>query len=201
MADISSMHRNSAALARCEKIYKYVFLANVGIAADLVFASLYSMLGDLVSGEWVVMLGYFVSMILCTGACALTVMGGYTKKDIVVWAAPGAAGLSVLSDRAIIGYTTLNTCLALFVAIISVAPTLLANAKYRWLETQEGFPHFSELLQEQQDKAKEFNEHDPYEEAARQRKFTQSDAMSDVVLPAEKLEEKPDHHSDLMDSI
>ena len=84
---------------------------------------------------------------------------------------------------------------------MTIFPVLYANVKYKYLEGQEGFPYFSELLNEQQKKSEELRNTDPYEEAAKRRKFTESSSMGELKLSGGVIARKENGKSDYMESL
>ena len=129
------------------------------------------------------------------------IYSGYKREDLFAYAAFVPLILGILLDFALDNSATIALIITGAVALASLAPTLLANARYRYLEDQEGFPHFSQLLLEQQKIAASFKVNDPFEAAARRYKETSSDSMKGIELSDEILAEKIKEKNSFMDEI
>jgi len=202
MSDHSEFSRNKAALDHCNMIYKWIFIILfLGGAASVVY-TLYQSTAFLVTlniaGLVALCVGGLVIVPLSLGA---NIYSGYRRIDMYAYLAPVIALLSAIMDLLCGCPISIVSILGVILTVVFAAPTILTNSRYRYLEMQEGFPYFSELLMEQQLKSEEFKLHDPYAEAAEQRKLTQSDSMNDLELNGEVIEDKVNEKTNYMDEI
>ncbi len=113
--------------------------------------------------------------------------------------------LTVLKVQGGFGTYKLGYYLFMFYSVICVVVSVMnlkANITYHWLEEQEGFPHFNERFQEQEIGRFEWEHKNPYERQADRRKKTESDAMNDIDLSDQQLEESViEHKPSDMDSL
>lgn len=203
MPDTIILSRNKAALDRCNKIYKWIFIA---VAAPVLAAVAYSIFEMFISILFLNLNALFAflicGVILPPISGTLIIYSGYVRQDIFAYTSPLPLALGVVFD-VLLGDTGVVSVLVpgLMIVIILIVPTVLANSKYRYLEDQEGFPHFSPLLIEQLKRSDDLKKHDPYAEAAERRKLTQSDSMNDLELNGEVIEDKVNEKTNYMDEI
>ena len=196
------MSRNKQEFNRCNRIYLFTAIPNLGAMALMIISSVPGALYSLLNAQPERSVSSLIcGVLLCPVACALAMLCGYLKKDILSLYAllPIAAAFLLNIMLEVDGDG--NPLIAAAVTLITAAPTIYANHRYRYLETQEGFPHFSELLNEQQKKSEEFKEHDPYEEAAKRRKLTASREMTGLELNGKFIAPKTTGNNDQMESI
>ena len=206
MSDNIEMSKNHTALARCNRIYKYVFIISFPVCAAIMVYSLFMLVISLLSAEIETMFVYLIAgFLLCPASFIMTVYSGYSKNDLFSYLSllPVSMFFILIAVLSIDDYSGIYLCVfvTIFLTVISVPLTLAANAKYRYLEDQEGFPHFSPLLHEQQVRSEELKDHDPYAEAAKRRKLTASDSMKGLKLSCDTLEEKIIQKNTYMDEI
>ena len=198
----AEMARNRQISLLCSRIYKYTALPNLFLMAATIFDSLFSAFTSLLSANPNYFVAYLVTgVLLCPGACAMVILCGYTKNNSLGMYAPGPIAVSLLLDLLLDAGDIGIPLIALIIVLVTVFPVFYANKRYRYLEVQEGFPYFSELLNEQQKKSEELRKTDPYEEAAKKRRLTESSSMNDIMLSGEVIASKENSKNDYMESL
>lgn len=196
------MSRNKQEFNCCGRIYKYTAIPNLGAMALMIISSVPGAFYSLLNAQPERSVSSLIcGVLLCPAACALNILCGYMKKDILSFYALLPIALAFLLDIMLEVDSDGNSLIAAAVTLITAAPTIYANHRYRYLETQEGFPHFSELLNEQQKRSEELKIHDPYEEAAKRRKLTESREMTGLELTGKFIAPKNTGNNDQMESI
>ena len=175
------MSENLTALRRCNKVYKYVFLLNAAAVLITLGCVFFQLIGS------ILMLTNFLHTLipfcfLMPGAAVSAIYSGYRRKDVFAVFSPVLALIGVLL-RPLMG-------IMLSADILSAMLVLFANAKYRYLEQQEGYPHFNPLLHEQLQRAEDFHIHDPYKELARKLKKNAANSMDNIHKDERELSPK-----------
>ena len=175
------MSENLTALRRCNKVYKFVFLLNAASVVIIIGCVFFQLIGS------ILLLNDFLHTLLplcflMPGAAVSAIYSGYRRKDVFAVFAPILALIGVFL-RPIMG-------IMLSADILSALLVLCANAKYRYLEQQEGYPHFNPLLHEQLQRAEDFHRRDPYKELARKLKKNAADSMDTIRKDEKELSPK-----------
>lgn len=129
--------QNLAALKRCEKIYKWVFIFYaafcvphiIGAIIFIVITPSHNEIDYLLNGI------VFKLILLCLGT-----MGCYKKNQLLAAAAPVCAAVNLLLYQ---GLNSMIMTLSIPAAIL----TIMTNRKYKYLEQCEGFPYFNERFE------------------------------------------------------
>jgi len=196
------MARNKQEFSRCNMIYTITAIPNLGAMALMIGSSLFNAFHSLLAARPENFVSYLiVGLLLCPASCAMAILCGYLKKDMMGIYALIPAAAAFLLNAVLEADDSADPFLAVIVVLITIVPIVYANHRYRYLETQEGFPYFSELLNEQQKKSEELKHTDPYEEAAKRRKLTESRDMSGLELSGERIVPKKNGNTDYMESI
>lgn len=148
----------------------------------------------------------FGSFVLCSVICipasiALGYYGVYRKHQFAAVLAifPVVMGIFFASEAFFIGF------IDIMLIPLSMASALLVTIygkKYRFLEQQEGFPHFSELHTENVRKADEAAKADPY--ARREEFYAHEDVrgkMDELPDISDTMQAKADVKNNYMDEI
>ena len=203
MPDTRILSRNKAALDRCAKVYKLIFII---VAAPVLAAVVYSIFEMFISILFLNLNALFAflicGVILNPISGVMVIYSGYVRQDVFAYLSPLPLAAGLLFDALLGSAGIVNVLIPSTMAVIfSIAPTVLANSKYRYLEDQEGFPHFSPLLMEQLKRSDELKKHDPYEEAAKRYKLTASDSMKGLSLTGETIDDKICEKTNYMEEI
>ncbi|MDO4863907.1 MAG: hypothetical protein Q4A05_07040 [Ruminococcus sp.] len=150
---MSSMTQNHAAMKRCSRTYTIVSTVYVTACGFYILAGAY--LSLIMEGS----LYHLINGPLFKGAVlAAGFLGTYKKSNLFAGLAPIIMFFNTVLFRNVDNYfdafwgTVLPMkidILYLFMTIALAVLTIIANAKYRYLEQQEGFPQFSEVFEQQ----------------------------------------------------
>lgn len=151
---------NLKALKRCRRLETLLFLL-------IVFPTVVPLAFSLIN---VIILSIVFRIVYIVMAFA----GLYCKKNLWAIAAPIIAMVNRLmnaDDMNIFLYT---------VSVAVAIGTVINNKTYAYLEQQEGFPYFNERFEKQKVDYDKFNETNPFDAAAEERRKTASDKMDDL---------------------
>lgn len=153
--DVNKMSKNRADMNRCERMYRrvsavYVLACGFYILADALLF-LMSMNGDLL---YLLLNGLvFKGAVLAAGF-----LGTYRKSNLFAGAAPLIMLFNTVLfwnaddyfDKFLGGLLGIKiNAVYLAASVVLAVLTIISNAKYRYLEQQEGFPQFSEVFEQQ----------------------------------------------------
>lgn len=201
MTDTAAMARNKAALDRCNLIYKLVFIVLAPIAAGVILYTFYQGIVFMLAAKISDLIALiFIGLLFTPLSIGAMIYSGYRRNDLFAYISP-LISLAGMLWSFILGSDSTYYFLPLMAILITIVPTLLTNSRYRYLEEQEGFPHFSELLMEQLQKSDEFRNNDPFEAAAKRYKAQSSDEMNDLDFNGQTIEEKVVEKKNYMDEI
>ena len=201
MPDTSEFSRNRAALDRCNRIYKWIF---VFLAAFIIAAVIYTFYQGIVFllaariADLIALL--FAGIVFTPLSIGMMIYSGYRRIDMFAYFSP-LVSLAGFLFGYIMGADVSYLAFPLIAVLAAVIPTVLTNARYRYLEEQEGFPHFSALLMEQLQRSDDFKANNPFEAAAKRYKMTESDSMNDLETNGDAIQEKVNEKINYMDEI
>lgn len=182
----------------CEKIYGIIAF---GVIAQLFGSVLYTFIeAFVVAGQGFSVLPLTIcGLILPVLWAAAEIYSSYRRRTLYALAAPVIIAPSLLFDT----HTALPALtFSMFASsIVFLVLLIFINKKYLWLEQQEGFPHFSNLLNEQQKLSQDIKTNDPYTANYQRIVQNSSGEMQELSLSGETIEKKQDTKNDYMDSI
>lgn len=182
----------------CEKIYGFITII---VIVQLFASVLYTVVQSfVVAGQrYSVLPLLYCGLITPVIYAAAEIYSCYSKKTMYSAIAPFIVLPSMfLNTHSGIVLLTITMMLGSIVFLVLI---LFLNKKYTWLEQQEGFPHFSSLLSEQQKKSEEIKVSDPYEKRYQQIISNQRDGMEGITLSDDVIEQKNDSRNNYMDEI
>ena len=201
MADNADMARNKAALEHCNFVYKLIFFILAPLVAGVIVYTFYEGIVLILAAKIADLLGLFsAGLVFIPLSVGALLYSGYRRNDLFAYISP-LINLAGVLWSFLLGSDASYYVLPLGAVLIFALPTLLANSRYRYLEEQEGFPHFSELLMEQLKKSDDFKKNDPFEEAAKRYKKQESNEMKDLDFTGETIQEKVTEKNNFMDEI
>ncbi|MBQ3916009.1 MAG: hypothetical protein II690_05415 [Ruminococcus sp.] len=198
---------NFKSLQRCETIYNKISWLYIAMPLMNLFFGIVIMVGASYDALFVLIMQLLIYPFVGYHGW----MSCYKKNDFSAMSAPTAIAIncivllvgSFLVEGKIFGRVPFNSVLfALIPNVISLAAsgfscvlTLRANAKYRWLEQQVGFPYFNERNEEHKMDMRQFDIIDPYQVEINRLKKTAREDMPDMESPSQstELEQKVFH--------
>lgn len=186
LEQFSDITKNGMALNRVNKIYKYVSILYVAICLPYALISLFA---GFTSGP-----AYFAVMLLeflfKAGLIVCGVMSCYTRQKYLVFIAFACQLLSAIINPIqgtfidlffLEGVTGISFNRLLFGAVtVACGFTLYADAKYSYLEDQEGFPHFNERQLQQEYEIQQSRIKDKYQINYERIVKSSADEMNDI---------------------
>ncbi len=153
--DTSALARNRTALKKCAKVYNIVTAVYVISCVAYIAAELYMILLPFDTDPFYLLMNgpVFKGAVLTAGF-----LGTYKKSTLFAGLAPMIMLINLIlywnADNffdlffGVVMPMKIDLVYTIVMIVLGVA-TMLANAKYHYLEEQEGFPQFSELFEEQ----------------------------------------------------
>ena len=199
------MVHNRMMIQKCERIYKWVFIIYAVIFVPCAITAIFCCLLFTISSSelgFILLDGLFFK-----GAMfAFGLLGAYKKDDLFALFPP----MILLIDTAIVAYPQFAWMLGVFGvpvnALICAASAIMAvgniwaNRKYKWLESQYGFPHFNELQSDQELDRVQRGIKDEYTQKLESLQKTRADGMEGVSVSG-TVEVHTDVKPDLMNSV
>lgn len=210
LEQFSDITKNAMALKKVKKIYWVVSILYVCICVPYALISLF---GGFTAGSIAVML---LEFLFKAGLITCGVMSCYTRQKYFVFIAFFCQLLSAIINPIhgtfidlffLEGLTGLS-CNQLLFIIVAVACgfTLYADAKYSFLETQEGFPYFNERQLQQEYEIQQSRIKDKYQINYERIVKNSTDEMNDISTSKDSFAPREysslsNDDNDYMDSI
>ncbi len=164
--------KNRKMLRRCERIYKFIFLAYFiscvpPALISLIYGTLYSASVDDNSTIF-----FAATMILLLVIFATGYFSVYKKElKFTYMSLLFAITLSLVN---IIGV------IHILIGVISAILLKFTNKSYQYLEQQDGFPYFNERFEENKNNLNEYINNNPYQQTMERYKNASSGKMDDI---------------------
>lgn len=152
---------NLKALKRCRKLETLLFLL-------IVFPTAVPLVFSLIANVMILSIVFRIVYVVVAFA------GLYCKKNLWAIAAPVVVAVNWLMTA-----DEMDSFLCALSVAVAIG-TVINNRVYAYLEQQEGFPYFSERFEKQKVDYDRFNETNPFDAAAEERRKTVSDKMDDL---------------------
>ncbi|MDE5583906.1 MAG: hypothetical protein K2J08_09395 [Ruminococcus sp.] len=178
--------KNLKMLRSCERFYKIIFwvyfVSCVPTAlTTLIYGTLYtSSVDDYNVGRFLITF-ILLLVIFVTGYLSV-----YRKEALYKYLPiPFALILSLFNCFDDMFFLNVLTCysmpyIPLIITLASYFVLTNTHKKYCWLEQQEGFPYFNELLEKNKNKTNEYINNNPYQQAMERYKNSSSGKMDDI---------------------
>ena len=180
----STLTKKHADLKKCNKLYGIITAVYIISCGAYILASLYFILLPFDLSP----LYLFLNGPVFKGAVlVLGFLGAYKKKDLFAGAAPLIMFFDMIifwnADNQFDGFwgavLGIKINAVFFTATVALAVlNVIVNAKYRYLEQQEGFPQFSEVFEQQKKGKPEYGL--TFEERAEQLRKTARSDMEEI---------------------
>lgn len=143
--------QNRSMLIRCKKMYTFVAIAYFITCIPFSFISFYTMILTVENNVF----SLFLDSVFKVAIFFLGYIGNYRHNNMYSYYATGVGVLDIIVCGAdnylqsfFIMFDDFNAILLNSYIILCII-TIRTNKKYAYLEQQEGFPHFSEIFEEQ----------------------------------------------------
>lgn len=186
MEQFSDITQNAMTLKKVNRIYRFASILYAAICVPYALVSLFA--GFTLGPAFIVVM--FFEILLKAGLISCGILSCYTRQKYFVFIAFACQLLSAIINPIrgtfldlffLEGVTGISFNRLLFAAVtVACVFTLYADAKYSYLEDQEGFPHFNERQLQQEYEIQQSRIKDKYQINYERIVKTSTDEMNDI---------------------